>query len=407
MNTCIKKIKLKNNIICITNKWLNDIKNYNYYNYKCEIIKKEEIESVVNFINKNDNRFKINDISFFNYIYLKITKCNKNNIYAVVVLKKQNLFLKDENDFKLYDSVCIDYICKEKSIVINNDNVIYEEDEIPLKTVFSNNLEIKDIINISISTFLKMYNTNTLLCFMYSLNMKKVSYNDDITSLFCKKYFYYRPISIDKLTKSQILNSVNNNNRNIFLKIYNTFSYHVSFLKNVKIEFIVDAGKYDEFNLHDLSEELSNKLLEYNRKNKDVFDYIDKDEMYNILKSSLFYKFIIRNNDDEIINFVCIKWSYITNNIGEKKVYSKNGKYYCSFYSNSSSIYISYILEAISEYCYRNDILDIITLEDFFTGDDTNYFKLIKKCSSYYYIKNIKTSFVINSRKNGLIGMFN
>ena len=129
--------------------------------------------------------------------------------------------------------------------------------------------------------------------------------------------------------------------------------------------------------------------------------------MYDILKNPIFYKFILRNNKNEIIDFVCIKWFYITNNKEKDKFYSKNGKYYCSFYSNSSSLYISYILEAISEYCYRNNILDIITLEDFFTGDETNYFKLIKKCARYYYIKNIKTSFVVNSRKNGLIGLFN
>jgi hypothetical protein len=408
-----KSGNLKNNQICLTGEWLKWIKNNEYY--KCEIIKNEEINTIVDFINTNDCRFKINDISFLkNYVYFKITKCNTNDICAIVVLKKQNLFIKDDSDFKLYDSICIDYICKRKNTLktnTDNDNVIYEEGCIPLKTVFSDDLETNDIINISISTFIKMFDTNYLLCFIYNLNIKRNSFNEideiDKNTLFSKKYFYYRPIYIDKLLKSDILNRLSDNDINIFKKIYNTFSYHISFLKNVKIEFIAGADKYDEYDLYDLAEELSDKLVEYNEKTKDVFDYIDKNEMFDILKSPLFYKFIIRNNNNEIINFVCIKWCYITNNKGKDKIYSKNGKYYCSFYSNSSSLYISYILEAISEYCYRNNILDIITLEDFFTGDETNYFKLIKKCSRYYYIKNVKTSFVINSRRNGLIGLFN
>jgi hypothetical protein len=412
MKRYIKSNKLKNNQICISGEWLKWVKNNDLY--KCEIIKNEEINIVVNFINKNDNRFKINDISFLkNYVYFKITKCNTNNICAIVVLKKQHLFIKDNNDFKLYNSICIDYICKMKNALktnTNNDNVIYEEDGIPLKTISTDDLEINDIINISISTFIKMYNTD-ILCFIYNLNTKNFTCNEideiDENTLFCKKHFYYRPIYIDKLLKSDILNRLSDNDINVYQKVYNTFSYHILFLENVKIEFIADAEKYDEYDLYDLAEELSDKLLEYNEKTKEVFDYIDKNEMYDILKNPVFYKFILRNNNNEIIDFVCIKWYYITNNKKKDKIYSKNGKYYCSFYSNSSSLHISYILEAVSEYCYKNDILDIITLEDFFTGDETNYFKLIKKCTRYYYIKNIKTSLVVNSRKNGLIGLFN
>ena len=87
--------------------------------------------------------------------------------------------------------------------------------------------------------------------------------------------------------------------------------------------------------------------------------------------------------------------------------YCKNGNYYCSFYSDSSPIHISYILEVVSEYCYKYDIFDIITLNDFFSGEESNYFKIIKKCTKYYYINNVETSFIIGSRKNGLLNIFN
>lgn len=414
INGRIKMNNLKNNQICLSDEWLDYIKNNKHY--KCEIVKDEEKMDIVNFININDSGFKINDISLLkNYIYFKIIKCYKNDtddICAVVILKRQKLFIKHDNYFKFYNSVCVDYICKRQNIKnnIDNDNVIYE-DSIPLKTIFSDDLEIDDIINISISTFIKMYDENNLLCYIYNLNFKKNIFGEvdeiDKNTLFSKKYFYYRPIYIDKLIESNILDNLSDSNKNIFKKIYNTFSYHRSFLKNVNIEFIVNTDKYNEYDLYDLAKELSDKLLEYNKKTKDAFDYIDKDEMFDILNSPLFYKFIIRNNNNEIVNFVCIRWFYITNNKTTNKIYSKNGKYYCNFYSNPSSLYISYILEAVSEYCYQKNILDIITLEDFFTGDDTNYFKIIKKCSRYYYIKNINTSFVINPRKNGLIGLFN
>ena len=126
---------------------------------------------------------------------------------------------------------------------------------------------------------------------------------------------------------------------------------------------------------------------------------------FYIIVTLLFYKFIIRNNYGMITDFVCIQCSYITNS--DSDIYCKNGNYYCSFYLNSSSSYISYILECISEYSYKNYIFDMITLHDFFTGDESNYFKLIKKSTKYYYINNIRLNLIINSRKNGLLTIFN
>lgn len=402
----VKKHKLKNDQICLANRWLDTIKYTNYNDYKCIIIKKDDKKEVIDFIHKNDKKYKLNDIFFSkDYLYLKIVKNDdNNNIYAIVFLKKQSLFIKDDCDFKLYNSMYIDYICQVDKCTFdrrqgsyNNDNVFYinnNENEIN-----ENEINKNDIINMSVNIFLKEYNINTISCIIYNKNTLDID-----SSLFSKKYFYYRPIGIDNLIKSKILNEFNNKDKKLFLKIYNTFSYHISFLKNIKLEFIT-IDRYNDNELYILSRILSDMLFEYNEKNMDIFEYIDINEMYDILKSPLFYKFIIRNNDNIIIDFVCIQYSYITNNID--KIFCKNGKYYCCFYSDSSSIYISYILEMISEYCYKNNLIDIITLNDFFTGEDANYFKLIKKSTQYYYIKNIKISSIISARKNGLLELFN
>jgi hypothetical protein len=255
----------------LANKWLDTIKYTNYNDYKCIIIKKDDKKEVIDFIHKNDKKYKLNDIFFSkDYLYLKIVKNDdNNNIYAIVFLKKQSLFIKDDCDFKLYNSMYIDYICQVDKCTFdrrqgsyNNDNVFYinnNENEIN-----ENEINKNDIINMSVNIFLKEYNINTISCIIYNKNTLDID-----SSLFSKKYFYYRPIGIDNLIKSKILNEFNNKDKKLFLKIYNTFSYHISFLKNIKLEFITN-DRYNDNELYILSRILSDMLFEYNEKNMDI-----------------------------------------------------------------------------------------------------------------------------------------
>jgi len=420
MRKIVKIKKIKNDQVCLSNDWINKIiENKDKYNeYKCIISDENDID-LINFINinnKNNKNNKVKDISFLkDYLYLKIIKNNvdKNvdEIFSVVILKKQKIFIKDEDDFKIYNSILIDYICEiqknfynkyeDKSNETNTDNKDQDEDKKDQDEdnkddeLNETSIDTNDIINISIKKFLEVYNMD-LSCFIHNNEKNK-------DRLLCKKIFYYRPISVDKLMKCNILKYYYIEKK-ILEKIYNTFSYHESFLSNVKLQ-ILDCNNYSDDEIYILAEILSYKLLKYNKKNLDIFEYINENEMYNILKNPLFYKFIIRNEYDEITDFVCIQCSYIKNNRND--IYCKNGNYYCSFYLNSTSKHISYILECISEYSYKKGIFDIITLCDFFTGEDSNYFKLIRKSSVYYYANNIKSNYIINSRKNGLLSIFN
>ena len=422
----IKTQKLKNNQICLSHKWINNVVN-NVVNenekYKCTIVKENDID-LINFINKNDKMIRIKELCFFkDYMYLKITKkkCNgkenkeykkdKENIVSFVCLKKQKIFIRDDtynygcngtsNYFKMYNSILIDYMCNiNNNFSLINDNVEYFDE------IENNYIDTNKAISIYINEFLKVYKNEEFSCFIYNTNDKntnKMYRTDDVGKVFCKKSFYYRPIYINRLINCNIFNKCSEDDYKLLKKIYNTFSYNVSFINNIKIEFFTDIKNYNDNEIYILSETLSDLLKSYNKKNLQVFEYID---MYNILKDPLYYKFIIRDNDNAIVDFVCIQSSYITNKFNSN-IYCKNGNYYCSFYSDSSPIHISYILEVVSEYCYKYDIFDIITLNDFFSGEESNYFKIIKKCTKYYYINNVETSFIIGSRKNGLLNIFN
>jgi hypothetical protein len=407
----MKKVKieikgLKHNLICLSNEYIKKNENCKY---KCTIVKDNDI-NLINFINKNDKNIRVRNFSFLkNYMYLKITKDkNENDIVAFVCLKKHNLFIKDNLDFKGYNSILIDYLCINNNCnnLYNNDNVYYTESENESE---NENVNESELINISINKFIKEYRCKKVSCFIYNTNKKKKKVEMD-ERLLCKKTLYYRPLYINRLINCNIFNRCSNEDNKLLKKIYNTFSYHVSFLNDIKIEFyneIYNGIEIENDNgIDNLAGILSDLLIDYNKKNLQVFEYIDKNEMYNILKDPLFYKFIIRDKYNNIIDFVCMQSSYITNKFNYN-IYCKSGNYYCSFYSNPSPIYISYILEYISEYCYKNDIFDIITLNDFFSKEETNYFKLIKKCTKYFYINNIESSFTIHSNKNGLPNIFN
>jgi hypothetical protein len=393
--------KLKNNQICLSHKWINDIINENENEnenekYKCIIVKENDID-LINFINKNDIMIRIKELCFFkDYMYLKIIKkenikkenIKKENIISFICLKKQNICIKDpvrnfgRNYFKMYNSILIDYICISKDKAIS--------------------ISIGKAISISINEFFKVYKNEEISCFIYNTTEKSNDLMACDELLFCKKSFYYRPIYINRIINCNIFSQCTDNYYKLLKKIYNTFSYNVSFINNITIEFFTDNNSNDKL----LAELLSDSLNNYNTKNLEVFVYIDANTMYNILKNPLFYKFIIRDNDNAIVDFVCMQSSYITNNFNSD-IYCKNGNYYCSFYSDSSPNHISYILEVISEYCYKNDIFDVITLSDFLSGDESNYFKIIKKCTKYYYINNLETSVIIKSNKNGLLNIFN
>ena len=60
----IKTQKLKNNQICLSHKWINNVVN-NVVNenekYKCTIVKENDID-LINFINKNDKMIRIKEI---------------------------------------------------------------------------------------------------------------------------------------------------------------------------------------------------------------------------------------------------------------------------------------------------------------------------------------------------------
>jgi len=109
------------------------------------------------------------------------------------------------------------------------------------------------------------------------------------------------------------------------------------------------------------------------------------------------------DKNNNVLDFLCF-FKLDTYNI-KLKTKSRNGNLYSMFLEKYSNIRLSYLLEAITEYCYKKDVYDVITVMNIFDAktDLYNTFKLLKASADlYYYVYNIQIT-PIPPHKNGLI----
>ena len=117
-----------------------------------------------------------------------------------------------------------------------------------------------------------------------------------------------------------------------------------------------------------------------------------------MFKNDNFYHFIVRNEKEEIINYVCMfRLDYYnkTNNS-----YYRNGYIYKMFFNDDNIINS---MELINEYIHNNNIFDIITCVEIFNNNEyklMNYFKSVNSLNYYFYnINNI----LIENHRNGIV----
>jgi hypothetical protein len=201
------------------------------------------------------------------------------------------------------------------------------------------------------------------------------------------------------MLRSEMLSITNDENYKyedslrLLKRVYNSFSYPKDFFLTLKAFNVLD----------EYVDELYNKLVEYNSTNYDIFEYKSKDDFIEILNNPIFLKFITVDKNNNILDFICL-FKLDTYNT-ELKTKSRNGNVYCMFLEKYSNTRLSYLLEAITEHCYKNDIYDVITVMNIFNAnpDSYNAFKLLKASADlYYYLYNIEIT-PISPHKNGLI----
>lgn len=350
--------------------------------------------NILNFINKNYNG--INDClslhyskELFNYYITHDTMCilfypkgkrprnvSTHNMIGFVCGRPQTIYLKDSDaldSFKQYKNIDVNFLCLVKSL---------------------RNLHVSSyIINIITRECLLNYN-KSIYCAAYTVS-KPLRVKS-----FSKKHFYHRVINVDNLIKTEFITETND--IHILKKIWESFSYIPNFLKEYDFIFL-QSEKINSEELRQLVEQLYNLLLHNNKLNYDIFDLKTKDDIKNILTNKSFYNFLIINKETRKIEDFISLYNLITRNI-INNLQSRNGYFYI-FMTTKDDNYKSNIIEYISEYCYKNDLVDMITIMEIMETNFDKYkrLKLLRGSGElYYYLYNIKLS-NIEGYKNGLI----
>jgi hypothetical protein len=317
---------------------------------------------------------------------------NFNKMIGLIIAKKHQLFIRNfsdkqtsENDscFKTYNCIDVDFLCLIKQL---------------------RNLSVSSyMINVVTKECIIQYN-KTVPCAVYTVNKQLKS------DSFCKKSYFHRPINIENMLASEML-SISGNDQytykdslQLLKRVYNSFSYPRDFFQEIKLRSFTVLDKFDPCKNDCLfADKLYDKLVEYNSIHYDIFEYKSKDEFVNLLNNPVYLKFVTLDKDNNVLDFLCL-FKLDTCNI-YLKTKSRNGNLYSMFLDNYSNTRLSYLLEAITEYCYKNDIYDVITVMNIFNAksDSYNTFKLLKASADlYYYVYNIEVTTIL-PHKNGLI----
>ena len=208
-----------------------------------------------------------------------------------------------------------------------------------------------------------------------------------------KKHFYNRYININTLFESESFN-------NSFDKqsLIQKYKFDNDVIYNNKIEYL--QGKLKTI---DTIKILYKNLKEYNKKIYNIYEEIEYDNFLNTFLTNSFHHFIIRNKENEILNYVTI-FTIKNNNLRNKKFYTC-GYLYNMFFNNEENPY--FVLEMIFRYINKEKLdIDMVCFTDVFENKlyDECLVKKLELSSSFlnYHFYNIKCN-TIENNKNGLI----
>lgn len=332
-------------------------------------------------------------IVFYSIGNRKQDQINFEKMVGLIIAKRHDLFIRDYTDkitqeneygFKKYDCIDVDFLCLVKQL---------------------RNLHVSSyMINVVTKECMIQYN-KSVACAVYTVNKRLKSDN------FCKKSYFHRPINIENMLDSEMLSITGHeqytyeDSLRLLKRVYNSFSYPKDFFSNsnLQLKWFTTLKDFDTPNKDGLVDDLYNQLVEYSYKHYDIFEYKSKSDFIKILDNPIFLKFVTVDNNNNVSDFLCL-FKLDTYNTKLKKL-SRNGNFYSMFLKDYSNTRLSYLLEAITEHCYKNDIYDVITVMNIFNAksDMYNTFKLLKASADlYYYVYNIEVTSIF-PHKNGLI----
>lgn len=347
-------------------------------------LKQHEIKFILNILNSPDKfSYELAQIYYpIDYIEYLI---NQKHFVCIIFYNVDSVEgLNDINDEDTHLIKCFVLgkkatICKQISDKLNinlNNYFIFKQNV--KKVVNEQNFEKRDTLLVDYIGINAKNKYSLLNDIKYNLefNFHNCIYklNNDISYAFNKKYYYYRPINLDILQKTNIL--CENILTNKFIKVYNTFSYPLIF-KNTK-----------SINLNPLITEkeiksICSRVNNYNLKNFEIYREITEDEISNIFNfdGGLFHKFLIYNKYNELTDMVIL----MKNKYNSADKTCDNVHYYIGMFENSDIQYKYDILEFICFYGSEYKLFDIMTIIDDISSKklNTKFLKSIKK--EYYY----------------------
>ena len=255
---------------------------------------------------------------------------------------------------------------------------------------------IPKLRSINIATYI--INIITRECVInYNIAIAEYTVNRKIKSpYFSEKYFYHNPINISKLYQLEFLDQ--RNNITLYIEKFNKFKYDINFKNSHTIQYINNGIDYFTKKTIDsnIIKELYEKLINYNKKTYDIFEYIDYEYYSDTFKYNDFHHFIIRNINNEITNYILIYKLECYKKI--KKIKFTNGYFYNMFFNKTDDIQNSIAL--INEFIYNYMIFDLITIIDIFNFDYKLINFLLGNDVLRYYYFNMNMSPIYNYKNN-------
>lgn len=354
-----------------------------------DLLKSQLLQFINNNYNEINSNFTLNySSSLFNYYITPNTLCilfyphNKKpqnittqNMVGFICGHPQTVYIKENNMFKHYKTIDVNYLCLIE----------------PLR-----NLHVSSYI-INILTKQCILKFNNINCAIYTIGNQPIK-----SQSFSNKTFYHRPINVDNLINSKLLNL--DKDISVLKHFFQTFDFDNNFLKDHQFVYLTnDYLNRNQETLINIVDEIHDKLLNINKLNYDIFDYKSKTDIKNILLNNSFYNFLIINKKtNEIKDYICL-YNLVTKNI-TNNILSRNGYFYI-FMTSENDEYKFNIIEYISKFSFENDLFDIITIMDIMEHGylKEKHFKILNTSTKlYYYMYNLRLQ-EIKPFKNGLI----
>jgi len=330
---------------------VNQIIESSRFNLDAKVLDETYLDQITNFVNENYNDNKIIVIKYtpelikyylIDSIPIFFYSKNNNKIIALIVGKVRNVNYKNS----IYGAIEVNFFC-----------IIKPFRHMDLPKLLKSYL-IRECIN--------KYGND--IHFSYYTTSNKIN-----ASIMCKKKYYNRCINFDNIKNGVILSDKKSSS--IYKKLYSKFIYP----ENFKNYTIINFNKYDNKLTENEIDSIIEKIESYQNINFDFYEIVNKKILIDILESSVFEKFLIKNNDEIIAFIIFYKMEQYNNNVNK----SIRSLYLYYHYVNDTKNNIKYYLELIGEYMKNNNICDLYatlifdnnsTPERFFEGSILNYY---------------------------------